>query len=236
MRRLLVLALVLAGTAIPGCAQRGGARGGFSGGGARGGFSGASGGAHYGGGPTGGARSYAAVPSFRGYTPALRTVQPAYGARPVYSTARRGAYPVRRPLYAGNYPYSAYPTTAWFGPGYLDYDDSEDYNPNVTAPSNYVETVPEDQPYVDGQSQVYPPQQAYAPQPQPAPQPEDAVTLIFKDGRPPQQIHNYMLTRTTLTVTDGHRMRDVAVVDLDLAATEKANRDAGVVFKLPEAN
>lgn len=62
----------------------------------------------------------------------------------------------------------------------------------------------------------------------------DAVTLVFKDGRPPETIHNYALTRSTLYVTDGRR-REIPVADLDLAATEKANREAGVSFELPVA-
>jgi len=64
------------------------------------------------------------------------------------------------------------------------------------------------------------------------PEPEDAVTLVFKDGRPPEKIHNYILSRTMLYVRDG-RKQDIAVSDLDLAATEKANREAGVEFALP---
>lgn len=66
----------------------------------------------------------------------------------------------------------------------------------------------------------------------PEPEPEDAVTLVFKDGRPNEQIHNYMLTRTTLYVQDGRR-REIAVADLDLPATVKLNHDAGVDFQLP---
>jgi hypothetical protein len=68
--------------------------------------------------------------------------------------------------------------------------------------------------------------------PQPEPAAEDAVTLVFKDGRPSEQIRNYMLTRTTLYV-QGERLREIAVADLDLAATEKVNREAGVDFRLP---
>jgi hypothetical protein len=59
------------------------------------------------------------------------------------------------------------------------------------------------------------------------------VTLVFKDGRPNEEIHNYMLTRTTLYV-QGERLREIAVADLDLAATEKVNREAGVDFRLPD--
>ena len=63
---------------------------------------------------------------------------------------------------------------------------------------------------------------------------EDAVTLVFKDGRPSEQIHNYILTRTTLYVRDQHH-RDIPLDQLDFAATQKLNRDAGVDFQLPEA-
>jgi hypothetical protein len=58
------------------------------------------------------------------------------------------------------------------------------------------------------------------------------VTLVFKDGRPEQQIHNYILSRTTLSVLDGQR-QVIQVRELDLAATVKVNREAGVDFKLP---
>jgi hypothetical protein len=61
---------------------------------------------------------------------------------------------------------------------------------------------------------------------------DDAVTLVFKDGRAPEKIHNYALTRTTLYVTDARR-REIPVAALDLAATEKVNRAAGVNFQLP---
>jgi hypothetical protein len=62
----------------------------------------------------------------------------------------------------------------------------------------------------------------------------DAVTLVFKDGRAPEKIHNYALTRTMVYVTDG-RSQEIPVAALDLAATEQANRAAGVDFQLPTA-
>lgn len=68
----------------------------------------------------------------------------------------------------------------------------------------------------------------------PAPTSEQAVTLIFKDGRPPETIHNYLLTAKTLYVGDSHR-RAIPTADLDLAATEKANQDAGIDFAIPGA-
>ena len=61
---------------------------------------------------------------------------------------------------------------------------------------------------------------------------EAAVTLIFKDGRPPKQIHNYILTRDMLYVGDRYPSQ-IPVDQLDLEATAKVNRDAGVEFRLP---
>jgi hypothetical protein len=58
------------------------------------------------------------------------------------------------------------------------------------------------------------------------------VTLVFKDGRPPEQIQNYLLTSRTLTVLDQHR-RDIPVDQIDLDATSKANLQAGVEFSVP---
>jgi hypothetical protein len=62
---------------------------------------------------------------------------------------------------------------------------------------------------------------------------EDTVTLVFKDGRPPEHIHNYAMTRTTLYVQDEHH-QEIPMNELDLPATEKANREVGVSFEVPQ--
>jgi len=69
-------------------------------------------------------------------------------------------------------------------------------------------------------------------QPSPSPESAEAVTLVFKDGRPPEQIHSYILTRNMVYVRDPHP-RDIPTDQLDLAATAKVNQDAGVDFQLP---
>ena len=58
------------------------------------------------------------------------------------------------------------------------------------------------------------------------------MTIIFKDGRPPVSVQNYLLTAGTLYVMDDRR-REIPVVELDLAATAKVNREAGIDFRLP---
>jgi len=63
---------------------------------------------------------------------------------------------------------------------------------------------------------------------------EEGVTLVFKDGRAPVQIHDYVLTRNTVYVWDRHQ-RVIPIDQIDMVATAKANQEAGIDFELPEA-
>jgi hypothetical protein len=170
-----------------------------------------------------------------------------YGGRqPVYGTDRyRRPY---LPAYGTGYGASGWWDTNY--PGYFDsgfddspYDDSGDDSGNAASVAAPASAPADAAPYYPGGYGPQPMEQAqagpysdYRPvyqSPQPEPAPENAVTLVFKDGRPTEEIHNYMLTRTTLYV-QGERLREIAVADLDLAATEKVNREAGVDFRLPD--
>jgi hypothetical protein len=130
-------------------------------------------------------------------------------------------------------------------PGYADdgysVDDQQDGFVQDSGPqagnyveqpeSAYSEPMPEEPASVDdgtGQQASVPARQIAAPELYDS----NAVTLVFKDGRPNETIHNYALTRTMLFVTDG-RHREIPVADLDMVATAKANRAAGVQFQLP---
>jgi hypothetical protein len=57
--------------------------------------------------------------------------------------------------------------------------------------------------------------------------------LIFKDGRPPQQVHNYALTGSMLYALDGDTRQEIPLSLLNVPATVDANRAAGVDFALP---
>jgi hypothetical protein len=133
------------------------------------------------------------------------------------------------------------------------YDDSGYAQPLAPQPdyaaNGYPEPAPQDyQPYPQPQPQ-YPQPQYPQPQSQPeqeqavpvAPQMQyvpgsaDTVTLIFKDGRPPEQIHNYLATNKTLTVIDGNRHREIPITDINVSATINANRETGVGFQLPRS-
>jgi hypothetical protein len=96
---------------------------------------------------------------------------------------------------------------------------------------DYYQTQPEDEQGA--------PREPYAQQPnafqQPlsnAPASEAPVTVVFKNGRPPERIHNYLLTPTMLMVLDQHR-QDIPVDQIDLNATARLNLEAGVEFSLP---
>ena len=294
LRRLIAVALVAGGVALPMCAQRGGgARGGGSVG-HSGGFSGRSGGF------SGGRYAMHSAPAFRGsFAPAGRTSlmgapQFRSGYAPVGRTSWMGApqvggnrsgnrtgdrtggaqaafrggpvrngsgYGGRRPVYGPDryrQPYLpaygagfGYGASGWWDANYPGYDfdsgfdespyDDSGYNDSgyaapAAAPADAAGYYPGGYgPQPTEQAEAAPPSD-YRPvyqRPQPEPAPEDAVTLVFKDGRPAEEIHNYVLTRTTLYVQE-QRLREIAVADLDLAATEKANREAGVDFRLPD--
>jgi hypothetical protein len=93
-----------------------------------------------------------------------------------------------------------------------------------------------DQGYGDQNLGPWPPQyqQPAVGQPYAAPSSEEAVTLIFKDGRPPEQIHNYVLTPTILYAGDVAHRQVIPLDELDIPATEKANAEAGVDFHVPQ--
>jgi hypothetical protein len=260
---VLVLGLTFLASTLPACAQRGAAHGGFSGGhgggfsggGFHGGFS-APAPSHFSGGFMGGGFSGA-----RSGYPASGFARPAYTPRfsggPSYRPSyNRSGFGANRTPYGGrdgrrrrvyesrNGAWFAYEVPAFIGPGYGYgygdpgypdtgyYDDADAAAPVQESAPQYDAQPGEDEatrePYY-ASAGSYPPGGTY---PQAAPANEDAVTLIFKDGRPSEQIHNYALTRTTLFVLD-ERHQDIPVEEIDLGATAKVNREAGVEFQLP---
>ncbi len=130
--------------------------------------------------------------------------------------------------------YIAVPEMAeWTGPDYLDYADSASYADSPDAPgSSENESNGEEEP------QLWPTLYSYSQPkyerslPVATPENEEAVTLVFKDGRPSERIYNYAMTTTTLYVLDNPH-RNIPLDQLNIAATKKMNDDAGVSFQLP---
>jgi hypothetical protein len=122
----------------------------------------------------------------------------------------------------------------WVNPYFLSYLDDSGYDDSSTSPA-YASEADNGPPADQGQPEPPGPYQPAfeLPRPSPALGSQEAVTLVFKDGRPPEQIHNYLLTRATLYVQD-QQHRDIPIDQLDLVATARVNQDAGVDFHLPE--
>jgi len=228
MNRLTAVALILVGVAIPVCAQRATSRGGFSGHAAqasRGGFS------------VSAPNRFASSSRYNGSISLSvahglqRGGADNFSARQPYTGVSRYRRPYRSP-YAARIPYAL---PVGVGPYFIGYPDALGYDDSSTSP-DYAPEGYDTQP-VD-QGQPAPPwpygTTSDSSHQSPVPDSEEAVTLVFKDGRPPEQIHNYLLTRTTLYVGDQHR-RDIPIDQLDLVATAKVNHDAGVEFHLPDA-
>jgi hypothetical protein len=62
---------------------------------------------------------------------------------------------------------------------------------------------------------------------------QPATILIFRDGRPPEKVHSYALTGSTLYALDGDLNREIPLALLNVPATVEINRAAGVDFALP---
>lgn len=158
------------------------------------------------------------------------------GPRPPYT----GDWHHRRQYvspYGAGYHYGI-PGYGWVSPYFLGNPDYgyDDASNQPAAPAEGDAGEPEDQDQVRQQANPLPPYQPNPDfsRPAPAPVEEEAVTLIFKDGRPSEQIHNYLLTATTLFVVDQHQ-RAIPTDQLDLVATARVNQDAGVDFQLPNS-
>jgi hypothetical protein len=96
-----------------------------------------------------------------------------------------------------------------------------DYGPEPPSPEVAANGAPSFRPPYQGPYQFAP---VHA---------QPTTVLIFKDGRPPEKVHNYALTGSTLYALDGDLNREIPLVMLNVPATVETNRAAGVDFALP---
>ena len=60
------------------------------------------------------------------------------------------------------------------------------------------------------------------------------MTVIFKDGRKPQTMRNYIMSTSMLTDLDASHFERIPLEEIDIAATVRLNRDHGVDFAVPD--
>lgn len=235
----------------------GGHLGAFNGGGFRGGFSAPR---TFGGFSTPAQRGFGPAPRINLAAPHSNFVpQRSYaGYRPRYGAGggsgwdhrgggHRGRY--RRP-YPGN-GYGGYPylyANSWeLLPWDIGYPDFTGYgDDNEPAESNNGQAQPSDEeqeqpPETEGYRPEYVPAPYQSPANQSAasapPRNEPKLTLIFKDGHT-QNIRNYVLTPSEVIVMDdasSGRIPRISISELNLPATEKAAKQAGLDFSPPSA-
>lgn len=65
------------------------------------------------------------------------------------------------------------------------------------------------------------------------PSTQEPLTVIFKDRRAPAKIQNYILSATSLTNLDRNQYQKIPLDQIDIAATQQANRTHGIDFQIP---
>ena len=190
----------------------------------------------------------------RGGAQSRPSYRPGYGGNYGWN---RGRY--RSWAYGYGYPgYLGYPYPYVIDPGFYDWGDSSGSDDNAQgSPSGYPDAIPyadygappDAPPYAyDGAGPGGGPEPAYgqmppatAPMPrQPyagsissAPEVQQPLTVIFKNGRVPQTMQNYMMNSSTLTDLDQQHYEQIPLDQIDMAATEQTNRTRGVDFQAP---
>ncbi|HEY1660344.1 MAG TPA: hypothetical protein VGG14_18475 [Candidatus Sulfotelmatobacter sp.] len=248
MRCLSAIAVFLLVAALPLSAQRGG---GHASGGSHGGFSGHaggfSGGHSFGGFHSG--SSFAPRSFSRGFSRgpiASRGFSRGFNNRGFNRGGTRfhiGAYGFRNNCYGYNCGYGyGYPYLGGGIDPYWWWDNDSDNGYDPSAPYNYDDGMA-NQMYQQG-IPMRPPQSDdqnssahSAPQPQQQPERTELSTptvLIFRDQHR-EEVQNYAIVGETLWTFAPQKTRKISLDDIDIPATQKANDERGLDFRVPGA-
>lgn len=164
--------------------------------------------------------------------------------------------------YAGVYPGLVYPPYPFVvDPGFYDWGDSGDYSDGPgggvqgeapgyapysadnAAPYGYENQPAGPVPYDEPSATVEQPQYRQAPAARARvayegttpPAVEEELTVLFKDGRAPEKMRNYMMNSRTLTDMDPQHYQRIPLDQIDIAATTEVNRAKGLDFSVPGA-
>jgi hypothetical protein len=171
------------------------------------------------------------------------TSLPNYGYRKYHPYApyngyyRGRGYGYGRNGYGNSYPVTYYIPIDGYGYDYVGGPDLYSGPPIGPDPMHMVvEQPPVRYPYAEPDAAQAPPDYAPpAPQQQPAAlhdaKPNEPSVLVFRDGRR-QEVSNYAIMGQTVYVFDA-RTQKIALADLDVAATVKANDERGLDFNIP---
>ena len=148
-----------------------------------------------------------------------------HGFRDCFGCRRWGGYPW---WYAGYYdPY-------WWGDS-SSYD--EDYERQLALAEEMDQRSLEQQRFLDRQEQDIHASPSASSSPDHASdnetnEPGQATVLVFRDRRK-REVQNYAIVGQTLWIFSPWRTEKIALAEIDLAASAKANEDRGVEFRVP---
>ena len=183
----------------------------------------------------------------RGFTQNRPPYRPGFGDRNRGWNRGRDHDRRHRPWVAYDYGYPGwlgYPYPYVIDPGFYNWGDSGDSNEaQGSAPSNYGDAPPyadygaaPDAPRESLQAPPAEARQPYAGSISSMPEVQQPLTLIFKNGRAPEMIQNYMMSSRTLTDLDRQHYEQIPLDQIDVAATEQANHMRGVDFQIPSTS
>ncbi len=134
-------------------------------------------------------------------------------------------------------------------PGFYNWGDSSDSGyGSDSAAAGYADATPNGG-YEAGPEPIQEPSYAQPPvadagMPRPAyvgmstaaPEPVQAIAVIFKNGRAPETIQNYLMNSRTLTDLDQQHYEQIPLDQIDIEGTEQTNRARGLAFQVPTAS
>lgn len=164
---------------------------------------------------------------------------PNYGYKPGAGGYHNGRYGRYNNGYVGGWAYSIpyyYPVdNSAYGYDYVGAGGPDLYSGPPPGPYDPSLHIVAEQPPANLYGPADPPQsQAYvAPPPKPLPddKPGDPTELVFRNGRR-AEVNSYAIMGDAIYVFDQGRKK-IALTELDIPATVKANDDRGVQFRLP---
>jgi hypothetical protein len=138
-----------------------------------------------------------------------------YGYQPEYPSGANGE--------PDNGAYGESGNGAYAGPSIENYGQPGQQPPPWPGPGASG-TAPENQPSNSGVSAAF------------APPLEGPLTVVFKGGRAPEKMQDYMVTPKVLTDLDTDHYEQIPLDQIDVAATAQANRASGLGFQVPDAS
>jgi hypothetical protein len=144
---------------------------------------------------------------------------------------------VRRPVHSEESDAEEAPEdTDRYGEHYLDSRERRDARARASEAQKREEEQKTDERKTANGSKGTEPSKAEAAEAKPAPPPPPpapATVLVYRDGHR-SEIRDYAIVGTTLYDIGEYTTKKIALADLDLDATTKANDDRGVSFQLPK--